>query len=243
MARWWVYTLSHPHTGEVRYVGVANRLPSQRLREHVSHSKRERNHRACWIRNLIVSGLRPVMTVVDSGTGDWRSRERHWIAEFRLRLGDRLTNATDGGEGTLGWVAPASFREKCRERNRSVHTGQKRTSEARANMRNGQLRRVALERETGVVRGRFTRTPETLKRMSDAQRGKVATAATREKLSKSHSNPSEETREKLRQSVLQRPAEQRQAFAHNQKGKPKSESHRRKISEARKRAWQQKKGG
>lgn len=239
--KWVIYTLSHPHTGEVRYVGVTH--GKTRLAEHIYATKRERNHRACWIRALQTEGLRPNMVVIEEGVGaSWNEREKFWIADFRTR-GVRLTNSTDGGEGTLGWRPTAEQRARIAERTKAAHTGRVRTKEARANMRAGQLRRIEEERSIGHVRKMPPRTYETLARMSAAQKGRKASPSARDNMSKAHSNVSSSTREKLRQAVLSRPVEQRQAFAHNQRGVPKSEETKHKMSEAARQRWARKRLG
>ncbi len=61
------------------------------------------------------------------------------------------------------------------------------------------------------------------------------------KLSEAHQNPSEATRQKLRDAVLARSSEERAAFARNQCGVPKSETHKQRISKALKEAWARRK--
>lgn len=228
---WIVYTLSHPITHEIRYVGVTHQSEAARLNEHICHSKRDKHHRATWIRSLVRQGLRPRLTVIERGIGsDWVVCEQRWIAYHRS-IGTRLTNATDGGEGTLGWVPSPERREKmaevCRRR-----TGEKRSSEAKERMRQAQLRVYEQEQALGIKRVKPPPSEETRRRMSEAQRGKKASEETRAKMREQRKDVSEETRAKLRAATLSRPEEVRQAFATNQKGVPKSEEHRRKIAEA-----------
>ncbi len=101
---WIIYTLKNPRTNEVRYVGWTSLGANRRLNLHIQAAvgKIPTNHRTKWILSMLSAGLRPVMETVESGSGDgWAEAEQRWIAQFREK-GARLTNGTDGGEGTLG---------------------------------------------------------------------------------------------------------------------------------------------
>lgn len=242
--RWTIYTLTHPETMEVRYVGITHQGLVQRLREHLSKARRnvEHNHRACWIRSLLAVGLRPVITPLESGSGDaWAAAEQRWILQF-ANAGASLVNATAGGEGTLGYAPSEKARAKISEAMRK-RSGEKRSPEARQRMRDAQRQRVEREKAAGFVRVRPPRSAETRQRMAAAQRGKKASAETRQKLSEIRKNPSPEARDRLRQAVLDRPLAQRQAFAKANQGRKFSDEHRRRMSEGRKQAWARKKGG
>lgn len=231
--KWIVYTLHDPLVGAVRYVGVTHR-PKVRLNEHTCHAYRDRNHRACWIRSLLKQGRRPVLVVVEEGTGDWQAAEKRWIQHYRDQGAD-LVNATDGGEGTLGYVPTAETKAKLSVAAKKNHTGRKRSKESRRHMSEAQQAYQAKVRAGEIVPPkRGPRSPETLARMAASQRGKKHTAESRAKMSAARQHVSPETREKLRQRTLARPVEQRQAFAQNQKGKPKSEDWKRKMSAAKK---------
>lgn len=239
--RWFIYVLEDPDTTEVRYVGVTH--GRNRLREHIygARSGRERNHRACWVRALLRKGRRPVQRIVEEGVGPlWAQSEQTWIARL-IAAGARLTNATSGGEGTVGRKLSRQHREKLSEAGRR-RKGARLSPEARENMRRARNRRVQWEKEQGIKRTMPPRSAETRRRMSEAQIGRKASDLTRVKLSDAHRNPSKETRQKLRDAVLSRPVEQRAQFATNQRGVPKSPEHRSKIAEALKKAWARKKG-
>lgn len=235
--RWTVYALSDPSTGLIRYVGITTRTLSSRVSEHIYNSTCRRTHCASWVKSLTRKGLRPVPLVLETGDGaGWADAERKWIASYRAAGAD-LTNHTDGGEGTLGYSPPAAWRFLNGIRARLIHTGLKRTAESCARMREAQIKRFAWEQEQGISRTPPPRSAETRKRLADAQRGKKASAETRQRMSDNRLDPqsahqSDAYKEKQRQAILARPPEQRAAFAHNQKGVPKSEEHRRKIAEA-----------
>lgn len=104
MKTWDIYTLSDPRTPEmIRYVGVAHRGLPARLAAHMNLARSGiRRHVYAWIRKLLREGIAPFMQSVQVGQGaEWAETERYWIRWHRER-GFDLTNATDGGEGTLG---------------------------------------------------------------------------------------------------------------------------------------------
>jgi hypothetical protein len=155
---WIIYVLKHPRTGEVRYVGWTNKKPHVRLNGHLSEAtQRGRTHKQRWIRSLVCIGLHPVIEPIESGSGDgWFEAERRWIVFYRANDA-RLVNATDGGEGVVGW---GTF-----EQRRAVS----RVAQKHANM-TPELRRVrqiaALARKTSAEislaakQGQAGRTPE-----------------------------------------------------------------------------------
>jgi hypothetical protein len=166
---WVIYTLNHPLTEEVRYVGVTHR--KARLNEHLSKARNGRTRVAAWVRSLLRSGSRPQMHIVEIGQGEgWPQRERYWIALFS-KQGAKLTNLTSGGEGAVGRMVTARQRASatavCRSRR-----GQKMSVEARQNMSESHKKAARKERAKGYFRGKFIRSPETLERMSKAQLGK-----------------------------------------------------------------------
>ena len=107
---WYIYALTDPRTEAIRYVGWAYD-PVRRLDEHISKCYKEQNHKACWIRSLVSSGIYPELVILSENTGDWASSERGWIAFFRATGAD-LTNGTDGGEGAAGAVLSEETKRK-----------------------------------------------------------------------------------------------------------------------------------
>lgn len=95
---WTIYGLHDPRTGAIRYVGFTTATPAKRLKGHISHALTDRRlpvHR--WIAKLLRLGLFPFVSELEHGEGEWESRERWWIAHFRLINLDML-NVGDGGE-------------------------------------------------------------------------------------------------------------------------------------------------
>ena len=121
-----IYTLSHPITGEIRYIGKTNGTLTDRLAKHLV--TKERNHRSSWIKNLLNQNLKPVIEVLEEVTHEeWAGAERFWIAQFKA-WGYRLINGTEGGD--CGVISPqcraASLREiRSRPKWKFKETGKK----------------------------------------------------------------------------------------------------------------------
>ena len=96
----YIYGLHDPRTGELRYIGKSDN-PRERLAQHLREDRG--TYRASWVRHLKNAGLKPALSVIDAGDrgSDWAWMERLYIAAARAS-GARLTNITDGGEGTRG---------------------------------------------------------------------------------------------------------------------------------------------
>lgn len=94
-----IYTLSHPITKEVRYIGKTNQKLKYRLRQHIKEATDRKliSYKNNWIISLIDSGLIPeIESLEDTSTPN--SAEIYWISQIRS-WGFRLTNMTDGGDG------------------------------------------------------------------------------------------------------------------------------------------------
>jgi len=95
-----IYTLSHPITNEVKYVGKTVESLNERLRKHLH--KKDKTYRYNWIISLKKEGLIPKIELIEECDEiDWRWNERYWISQFRT-WGFRLVNLCDGGLGSNG---------------------------------------------------------------------------------------------------------------------------------------------
>lgn len=157
--RFIIYGLVDPRDGELRYVGLST-VGFKRPRSHWQNKNiRERNdHCHCWIRSVIADNFIPSIVVFQTfeNSDIIRYAERFWIAYFR-RMGCRLTNMNDGGEGQLN---PSP---EIRQRQREANIGNK----------NG-------------VGHRYVMSEELKKKVGDRHRGKVESIETRLKKSLSH---------------------------------------------------------
>lgn len=117
-----IYALCCPRCGAVRYVGKSSRGLA-RARQHARISEeRDANgkwrydaHVNKWIRSLTRSGQAYGVLVLEETTKQRLSAaEQHWIRTLRL-VDVPLTNATDGGDGTLGRTASEETRRRLSE--------------------------------------------------------------------------------------------------------------------------------
>ena len=146
-----IYTLSHPVTSEIRYVGKTTKSLKRRLECHLAD--RRNNHRTCWIKSITNIGLLPIIELVEEvDNSDWQLLEKYWIAQFK-NWGFNLVNSGEGGEGVdmttsvrekigkahLGRIDSLETIEK-----RSIKLrGQTRTLEQRKNMSNGWKKKLS----------------------------------------------------------------------------------------------------
>lgn len=98
-----VYALTHPSTGEIRYVGKSER-GMRRPREHANNKRLQHLPLYRWINKLRSQGLDYVIQVIE----EYQDRpsllagERFHIARIRVENPGRLLNICDGGEGFTG---------------------------------------------------------------------------------------------------------------------------------------------
>lgn len=106
------YMLIDPSTQEARYVGKAVDI-EERLAEHLKPSNLEAfTHKNNWIKQVLAGGFKPEITILETHDSDEEAfaAEKFWIAYFRS-IGVRLTNSTDGGEGSTGAKRSAETRK------------------------------------------------------------------------------------------------------------------------------------
>lgn len=113
-----IYALADPDTDEVRYIGKTVGNPHDRIKVHVFQAKRATRptHKEAWIKGLLAQDRRPVaytLELVWPGN-DWATREMHWI-NFARKMGYRLTNLTEGGDGLRGYIYDDDLRDKKRQ--------------------------------------------------------------------------------------------------------------------------------
>jgi hypothetical protein len=137
MKNWEVYTLIDPRTLRARYVGATHNGGAVRYKQHLWDAVKGGTHLRKWICSLLRLGEKPIYLALEYGQGDgWQGRERFWIATHR-RFCD-LVNATDGGEGTLGYAHTAEARAKMSTERRGKKR-RPRSVEHRANLRAAHL--------------------------------------------------------------------------------------------------------
>lgn len=184
-----VYALTDPRTGEVRYIGMST-SGLRRPRRHSMPSQLSRypGHRANWIAELKRQGLAFGVAVLCAlpSPEHLPAAEIFWIAEGR-RLGWRLTNATDGGEGSPGYVPSASARALLS----AAGKGRPHSPEHRAAI-------------SAALKGHKI-SDETLRKISESNTGRSMSALTKERIRAANMgnqyglgrSPSPETRAKM----------------------------------------------
>jgi hypothetical protein len=87
----YVYTLSDPDTNQVMYVGKAN-SPRKRLYNHIGGSSKPKTKSGWWIKSLIESSKRPVLSIIDEcSASEVMGIESEWIRSY-LTLNPNLVN-------------------------------------------------------------------------------------------------------------------------------------------------------
>lgn len=166
-----IYALVDPRTSLTRYIGKSS-TGLKRPRNHVlaSRLKRDRSHKANWIRELLAAGLAydivVLEQVVDSALLD--AAERRWIAHGRAQLWP-LTNLTEGGDGPTE-PRPEAVKEKIREACRKP--------EAIAKMRAANVGRSWTEehrKNASTAKKGYVHTPEARAKMSVSRTGAIFT--------------------------------------------------------------------
>lgn len=111
-----IYTLSHPVTNEIRYVGKTKFSLNDRLCKHLI--TKENNHRSKWIHSLTKIGLKPKIEILEEVLeSNWQQTEQYWIAQLRA-WNFNLVNLTNGGESGI-------ISERCRKACIKANTGLK----------------------------------------------------------------------------------------------------------------------
>ena len=126
----YIYTLSHPLTNEVRYVGKTINI-KRRYKQHL-YDKRN-SYKANWVKSLRNDGLKPILTILETCNEDnWQEREIHWIAQF-----DNLTNFLNGG----GVNYKPSTSEETKEKIRQANLGKKHTKEHKDKLKDSSIKK------------------------------------------------------------------------------------------------------
>lgn len=128
----YIYDLSDPRTGYVRYVGKSVR-PKERLATHIREARSgSKIHSRRWIAGLLAEGLVPILSILEEvDDASANEAEMFWIASFKL-AGFDLTNKTFGGDGQPSGYKPS---KEAIEKLKASITGSKRTEEQKKRIR------------------------------------------------------------------------------------------------------------
>ena len=93
-----IYILSDPRNGLVRYIGKTND-PDMRFKAHLNSSRDKNTHKRNWINNIKNEGMKPDFDIIDEVPIDeWQYWEKFYISLFKC-WGFNLLNYTSGGDG------------------------------------------------------------------------------------------------------------------------------------------------
>lgn len=94
----YIYTLSDPDTLDIRYIGQTNNI-NRRFNDHISSSTNKKSHsynthKSRWIRKILNSGNKPIITIIDKCNTLVESNilEKYYIEEY-IKEGYKLTNS------------------------------------------------------------------------------------------------------------------------------------------------------
>jgi len=95
-----IYTIEHPITNEVKYVGKTVQNLKNRLSRHISKAKKSKSTPLdCWILSLLKKDLKPNIVLLENVEDEnWQFWEIFWISQFKT-WNFNLKNSTPGGEG------------------------------------------------------------------------------------------------------------------------------------------------
>ena len=95
----YIYALSDPFTGHVRYIGKSNNI-DRRVRRHLKDGRDGKtDHKSRWVAKVLREGSFPVVDVLEvCERSEWKDREQYYIWAYR-GLGADLTNSKEGGDG------------------------------------------------------------------------------------------------------------------------------------------------
>lgn len=175
----YIYTLSDPRNGQIRYVGKTYSLRN-RIRGHLNEKTRTR--KANWIKQLSRLNLKPVMEVIETTCENgWQQAEMFWISYLRF-LGFDLTNLDGGGKSGF------KRSEETLRKISIANTGKKRTPEMLKRLSDAHKgipqSQESKEKRRQKLKGRFF-SVEHRKKISEGQRGRKLSAETIYKRQKS----------------------------------------------------------
>lgn len=107
-----IYALIDPRDNQVRYIGFTIRTLDERLKDHLECARLGvRRWVYNWIRQVVSCELTPIIEMLEEVDGVAKDREVYWIDQGK-KNGWKLTNATVGGSGVIGYVFTDEARKK-----------------------------------------------------------------------------------------------------------------------------------
>lgn len=232
-----IYTLSDPRTGFVRYVGKACDI-QKRFRGHMTEKRN--THKTSWIKSLKAIGLEPTIEILEEIICErdsvWQEAERFWIESLR-QVGCNLTNLMSGGVGggnhskeTREKISLAGFGRKASIETRALisqkNVGKiisQRQREQLSKLKTGTKMPLELRLKLSKIHKSSPKCREHIKNLSEERRGKP--------LSEFHRN-------RIRESMTE---EVKSKISQSKKGHFCSDETREKMSLAHKKIWSKRK--
>jgi hypothetical protein len=176
-----IYDLSDPRTGEVRYVGKSVR-PRERLATHIREARAGSIvHCKRWIAGLLAEGLAPVLGIIEETTRESANEaERYWIGCL-LTAGSTLTNRTPGGDGQHAGYKPSA---EVLAKLSAATKGRKATPEQRQRLREAFTRPEVSERRSQLLKERHA-DPEKSRAITGPTKGMKLSEETKRRMSAS----------------------------------------------------------
>lgn len=205
-----IYGLYDPlEPGHVRYIGKTQLDPISRLTEHIRNTLnfKKQTYKLNWLRKVLLENRVPKIFIINETSTEENAFifEKLYIREHR-KAGHKLTNATDGGEGSKGLRHTKESRAKIGAASKDHEVSVEWRAKIGAGNK-GKIRSEEMRKKMSVVKKGSTHTIETLKKMSASHKGLVVSTKTRAKISttlKGHT-VSTRTRAKISTSKCSKP--------------------------------------
>jgi len=109
----YIYGLTDPRNGQLRYVGFTSQSLKRRLQLHKTEavSQNKRTHKNNWLRLLYNNYSPDIFVIQETSEKNWQDDERFNIEYFRA-IGCDLTNEGLGGEGNTTKTRSPEFKAK-----------------------------------------------------------------------------------------------------------------------------------
>lgn len=217
-----IYILTDPSSYEIRYVGKTTKSLSHRLSCHISPAELKiKTHKTNWIKSLLKIGMKPqieCIEIIETTDQETHSaREIYWIAELR-KLGVKLTNTTDGGEGVCG-ISHSAW-NKGLKASAETRRKQSQAKKGKATWNKGKSC-PSLKGKPSWLKGQ-TVSEETRVKISSTLKGRIFSDETRAKISAAKKGkPNKLKGTKLPESVKQKISSANKGRSPSNKGKKK----------------------
>jgi len=133
-----IYALIDPRNNDIKYIGLTKRSLETRLLEHISSSKNTKKesstYKKRWVQSLLKLKLKPSIILIEDRltVDEAKKREVYYISFYKLEY--KLTNLTEGGDGTVGYKMSKKSRKKLGEKLKIILTGRSLSEEHKKNI-------------------------------------------------------------------------------------------------------------